>query len=297
MVNCWPGGTLGVDYVECALCKFAGCKITQHVESQHGLSKVKYVELYGMTISRVSSEKYGSTDNCNWIQRKKDEGHDLAEYRQKMSTSVSKAILSSPEERQRRSVMLGSLNKRQDFRDRSSAAAKITSSRPEIISKRTENLRNWRLENPEKFQEILSKFVNCSSSRPEKILLNICKEILGEDTEGQFQIKHPSIPNKSHRAKVDIANKPKRILVEFDGPFHFIPLRGDEVLKQSIERDLAVEKYALKHGYSLIRISHDMFDGKMFDNTVIDFLKDCVSKIGIFRLGQAYSENFYPSVV
>jgi hypothetical protein len=297
VLRCWPDGKIGVDYVECALCKFAGSKITQHVNSQHQLSKEKYFELYGPAICDVSSKKYSATDNCNWIERRKKEGFDPTEYRQKMSDSVSRAILSSPEERDRRSVMLGSLNKRKDFRDRSSAVARITSSRPEIIAKRTENLNNWRINNPELFQEMASKFIGRGSSRPENILLNMCKEIWGSEVTSQFQIKHPSIPNKSHRARVDIANKSKHILIEFDGPFHFFPILGIELLDQQIKRDLAVENYAMENGYLLIRISEDMFNGKSFQSDVINLLKECDSKFGIIRLGKAYSENLYASMV
>lgn len=286
MKICWPGGIVGLNYVECKLCMFAGCKITQHVMRAHGICKKVYEEKYGSTVCLESSKKYGATDNCNWIERKKAAGEDLAEYRTKMSLSVSNSIMSDLSERARRASVLGALNKRQDFRDRSSKAAKITSARPEVIANRTEQLRRWRCDHPEEFQAALEKALKMSSSRPEKLLLELCREILGNDTTAQLQIQHPLIPTKSHRARVDIANKALKVLVEFDGPFHFKPILGEERLMLRKARDKGVERYAVENGYVLIRVSYDTFNGKIFENRVLDCLrnvsnmKSCVVKIG-----------------
>jgi len=254
----------------------------------HGFSKENYTKLYGSTICSASQKKYGSTGNFNWISRKKDKGEDLSAYKSKMSEAVSCAIISNEKERTRRSKLLGSLNKRRDFRERSSRIAKITSSRPEILSKRTAQLRKWRIEHPEEFQETLTKILKNKSSKPEKILFEICKTIFGDSTIRQLQIHHTSIPNKSNRARVDIANKEHKILVEFDGPFHFLPIAGEKHLQDRIARDLAVEKYAVENEYVLLRISHDLFDGLKFDDCVLAelenarFKKSCVLRIGKF---------------
>lgn len=275
-----------MNYVECRLCKFAGCKITQHVTNEHGVSKVDYEKKYGSTICIESSKRYGETDNGNWIERKKSAGEDLSEYKTKMGLAVSNAIMSNQEERLRRSTLLGALNKRQDFRDRSSKIAKITSSRLDVIENRTLQLKRWREEYPEKFQAAIEKALKVSSSRPEKLLFEICKEIFGDDTVSQLQIRHPLIPTKSHRARIDIANKCLKVLIEFDGPFHFKPIMGEEHLNVRKARDIAVEKYAIENDYVLIRISYDLFDGKKFDESVLNCLrnvftmKSCVVKIG-----------------
>lgn len=292
VLKCWPSGKRDIDFVECFLCKFAGSKITQHVQSAHGLSKEEYIEKYGPVICSASSKRYGSTDNCNWITRKKNDGEDLTTYKAKMGLAVSNAIMSNTNERNRRSNLLGSLNKRQDFRDRSSKAAKITSSRPEILEKRSARLKRWREENPEEFQKIITKSLQKSSSRPEKLLFEICKEIFGESTVSQFQVQHILIPNKTKRARIDIANKDNKILVEFDGPFHFKPILGMDNLALRIARDEAVEKYAIENDYVLIRISYDCFDGKHFNENVLNTLKECIAKrfnSCVIRIGNCYS--------
>lgn len=250
------------------------------------MSKAIYEDKYGPTICLESSRRYSETDNYNWIERKKAVGEDLTDYKTKMSSAVSNSIMLNPDERCRRASLLGTLNKRQDFRDKSSKTAKVTSSRPDVIANRTENLRRWRLNYPEKFQAAIEKALKTSSSRPEKILFGICKEIWGEGTITQFQIRHSLIPTKSHRARIDIANKALKVLIEFDGPFHFKPILGEEHLKYRKSRDFAVEKYAIENGYVLVRISYDLFDGKKFDESVLNCLRDvsnmksCVVKIG-----------------
>jgi very-short-patch-repair endonuclease len=284
--KCWSNGKLGIDYVECALCRFAGCKIAQHVKLTHDMSKENYVKKYGSLISQNSSKRYGATENCDWINRRKNEGKDLSEYKLKIASAVSTAIMSNPDERARRASLLGTLNKRQDFRDKSSRTAKVTSSRPDVIANRTGQLKRWRREHPEKFQATIEKALKITSSRPEKLLFEICKEILGNDTISQFKIQHPLIPTKSHRARIDIANKNLKVLIELDGPFHFKPIVGEEHLSFRRVRDLAVEKYAIENGYVLIRISYDLFDGKKFDESVsnclreVSNMKSCVVKIG-----------------
>jgi len=290
--KCWINGTAGVDYVECAICKFAGRKITQHVKLSHDLSKNDYELMYGPTTCEESSKEYGKTGNCNWIERKKSAGEDLTSYKKKMGRSVSSSIMSNPEERSRRAMLLGELNKRQDFRDRSSAIAKVTSSREDIIEKRTEQLRRWRRDCPEEFQAAIEKALKTNSSRPEKILFEICKGVFGEKTSKQLQVQHHLIPTKSHRARIDIANKELKILVEFDGPFHFKPILGEEHLKLRIQRDFAVEQYAVENGYVLVRISYDLFDGKTFDKKVVESLKLALGmSCCIIRIGKFYSSE------
>jgi membrane-associated HD superfamily phosphohydrolase len=57
--------------------------------------------------------------------------------------------MNSPEERQRRSKLLGSLNKTAKFRKKSSDTAKITSARKDIQERRSFNLKKWRDNNKE----------------------------------------------------------------------------------------------------------------------------------------------------
>ena len=294
IVQCWPGGVEGVDYIECSLCKFAGCKITQHVKNEHGVSKEEYIEKYGMTMCTASTKNYRdqNTYNSNWINRKKELGESLDDYRQKMSRSVSESIMSNDAERMRRSALLGELNKTKEFREKSSVTAKKTSSRRDIQLSRAERLRDWRNREPEKFQKIIEISLQSRISRPEKKIYEICAEYLGEENlTRQLQIKHSKVPTKSHHARVDIACKEKKIMIEFDGPFHFKPITGEEDLIHRIKRDNAVEEYAIENGWLLVRVSYEFYKKKKFEeefvNSFIDAL-NCNKRPEVIRMGMLY---------
>ena len=276
MLYCWPGGVEGIDYVECMLCKFAGCKITQHIKNEHGMTKEEYIEKYGPVICSASKGKYKTQNayNCDWITRKKEAGEDLSEYKAKMGSAVSNAIMANETERSRRAKLIGELNKTEQFKKRASETAKKTSARPEIQEARAKVLAQWRLDNPEKFQQFIESSLMIQVSKPERILYEICKEILGEDVQRQQRIQHEDIPNPTKRARVDISHREKRILIEFDGPFHFLPIHGDDALKIRQARDRAVEKYAIENEHLLVRISYDTFKGKSFEDWAIQKLKE-----------------------
>jgi len=276
VLYCWQGGVEGIDYIECALCKFAGCKITQHIKNEHGMTKEEYIEKYGPVICSASKGKYKTQNayNCDWITRKKEAGEDLSEYKAKMGSAVSNAIMANETERSRRAKLIGELNKTEQFKKRASETAKKTSARPEIQEARAKVLAQWRLDNPEKFQQFIESSLMIQVSKPERILYEICKEILGEDVQRQQRIQHEDIPNPTKRARVDISHREKRILIEFDGPFHFLPIHGDDALKIRQARDRAVEKYAIENEHLLVRISYDTFKGKSFEDWAIQKLKE-----------------------
>lgn len=279
--------------MECALCKFSGSNITRHVKISHGLTKEEYYERYGPTLAPASKKKYSASMKSRecWITKKKEAGEDLSAYREKMSRSVSRAIMSNDKERERRARLLGELNKRQDFRDRASKAAKVTSSREDILAARTAQLARWRENNPEKFQESIAKRLEKKTSKPERILYELCKNTLGSSTTKQLQIQHPEIPTKTKRARVDIAHREKKILVEFDGPFHFKPIIGQEHLEHRRVRDLAVEKYAVERGYLLIRVSYDTYSKGQFTDeakrAIVEALQSD-TRSAVVRIGEMF---------
>lgn len=279
--------------MECALCKFSGSNITRHVKISHGLTKEEYCERYGPTLAPASKKKYSASMKSRecWITKKKEVGEDLSAYREKMSRSVSRAIMSNDKERERRARLLGELNKRQDFRDRSSKVAKVTSSREDILAARTAQLARWRENNPEKFQETITKRLEKKTSKPERLLYELCKNTLGSSTTKQLQIQHPEIPTKTKRARVDIAHREKKILVEFDGPFHFKPIAGQEHLEHRRMRDLAVEKYAVERGYLLIRVSYDTYNKGQFTDeakrAIIEALQSD-TRSAVVRIGEMF---------
>jgi very-short-patch-repair endonuclease len=293
VLYCWPGGVEGIDYVECVICRFAGCKITQHVKNEHRMSKEEYIEKYGPVICSASTNKYKEQNayNCDWITRKKEAGEDLSEYKAKMGAAVSSAIMSNDIERARRAELIAGLNKTERFKKKASETAKKTSARPEIQEARTKVLAQWRIDNPEKFQQFVESSLLIQISKPERILHELCEVILGEGVGRQHQIQHQEIPYPSKKARVDISHREKKILVEFDGPFHFLPIHGEEALNTRQARDRAVEKYAVENGYLLIRISYDAFKGKQFEDWSIQQLKEAVNderRGRVVRIGKYY---------
>jgi very-short-patch-repair endonuclease len=255
--------------------------------------KEEYCERYGPTLAPASKKKYIASMKSRecWITKKKEAGVDISAYREKMSHRVSRSIMSNDKERKRRAQLLGELNKRQDFRDRSSKTAKATSSREDILAARTAQLARWRENNPEKFQEWIQKSLEKKTSKPERILYDLCKSVLGDSTIRQLQIQHSEIPTKTKRARVDIAHREKKILVEFDGPFHFRPIAGQEHLERRRMRDLAVEKYAVEHGYLLIRVSYDAYSKGQFTDeakrVIIETLQSDARAV-VVRIGEMF---------
>jgi hypothetical protein len=198
--------------------------------------------------------------------------------------------MSNPAELQRRSRQLGENNRQASAREKSSLTAKKTSSRPEILAQRSENLSRWRREKPEEFQRALAKSLCIRVSLPERILYSLISSKF-KGTTRQHMIVHQDIPNSSKRARIDIAIKDKGILIEFDGPSHFIDrLYGPENLELRRQRDHAVELYTIENGMTLIRIAHSQFIKKKF-------LDSCIQEViaiienptpGVYYFGEEY---------
>ena len=292
--ECWPNGTSGIDYIECALCKFAGCKITQHVKNIHGMSKEEYITLHGPVIASASSKKYGASGNYDWINRANARGDDLTEYKKKMSVSVSATVMSSPKERVRRSKLLGSLNKRADFRERSSKAAMITSARPEILERHTYNLRKWRTENFEEFYEkCVLKMNSAWQSKPERVLFELVK-CVDDSFKRNQRLFDVSFTQKSKRKQIDMMNE-NSTLVEFDGIYHFKPIKGEEKFLAAKESDAQLDVVVLHRNLTLIRVSYDQFSYKQGGS----FSESCLQQLfailkdpqpGVFYIGACYKD-------
>lgn len=219
-------------------------KITQHVKNIHMMSKEEYIAKHGQVIASTSSKNYAKNENWNWIEREKAKGNDLAEYREKMSKSVSEAIMSDPEERKRRSEMLGELNKRDDFRHRSSETAKVTSARPEIIETRTKRLvGNFK---PTKPEQAIEMFIEQNMS-----------DLYFKRNQQLFNKRFFTV-NESHIRQIDFLSKSNQIMIEFDGGFHFKQCNFND-LEKSIAKDKELNTFAPKLGYVLIRVGASCF--------------------------------------
>lgn len=301
ITDCWPNGIEGVDYVECKLCKFAGMRIKQHVENVHGLRAAVYEGLYGPTKCAITKARYSASGKMNgdWIERKKADGEDLATYRTKMSAAVSSAIMSNDAERARRSMALGDLNKRDDFRKRSSEAAKRTSARKDIINARTKQLAAWRAQKPEEFyNKCVSKMIGFKTSKPEKWMLAwVQREFPEYEFKGNQRLK--SVEHfhltQSQKRQLDVFSKKHKIIIEIDGILHFKNIEQWDQLDECRAKDNELNVGAPALGYVLIRISHDQWDQRTGEvcNACLEKVKSQITSgtPGVYCNGKAYAED------
>jgi len=294
---CFPQGVSGIHYVQCALCDFVGMKITQHVRLVHGVSKEDYQSKHGRLICENSSRNYGSTGNYDWIKRARERGEDLTERFAATGPAKSAGILASQKAIEARRKNMSDLNRRPESRLRSSEVAKETSRRPEIIARRTHNLRMWRQQNFEDFYEkcvmpmigALEKLNgDVRQTAPEKVLQILLSGIEGYDFKYSQCVKSNQFSSLSKRKQVDFGDKSRRVYVEFDGVRHFRDFNG--TLKKTREQDEALDRHIIEHGWTLLRISYDQFVGKKFSETCVKSLFDILSdpKPGVFRIGKEY---------
>jgi len=283
--------------IKCLNCSYWGHNLKEHIKNNHNLTLEQYS---GQTLSEPTKENYSNQnkENGDWITREKEKGTDLKEYFKHMGESVSRSILNNPKERKRRSQLLGNLNKREDFRYRASETAKKTSNRKDIQEQRALRLKKWREENPEEFYEKCIKQMHKFKSKPEKDLFRYLIEFFEEfEFKNNQQIQDNLFSmNKTRRKQVDIISKENKVIVEVDGPYHFKPIRGEQVLKNVVLKDKALNKYAFKEEFLLVRISTSQYDYRgegEFSEKCLDKLNELLynRQPGIFFLGEEYGEN------
>lgn len=287
----YPKDRLGKSYVICAICWYHGKSLGKHVSDIHGVSSIDYQKLYGSIKCEESFQSYSNQNKSNgdWISRANDAGEDLTEYKLKMASAVSNAIIASPEERKRRAKLLGDLNKTQEFRQKSSKTAIKTSARPEILKKRSEQLKKWRDSNFEEFYEkCVRAMLNCWHSKPQLALFELAKMIDGYSFKSNQFVKSETFTKKSKRKQIDIADSKMRVYIEFDGPYHFKNING--TLEEIQSSDKLLDEHITRHGWTLIRVSYDQWNGKKFDDACLKQFFEVLKnpKPGVVKIGKAY---------
>jgi very-short-patch-repair endonuclease len=61
------------------------------------------------------------------------------------------------------------------------------------------------------------------------------------------------------RKQVDFVNRRAKAVVEIDGPWHFLPVSGDEKLRKTQVRDRMLETEIDRRHWSLVRVSMENF--------------------------------------
>lgn len=186
-----------------------------------------------------------------------------------------------------------------------SDTAKLTSSRPEILEKRTYQLKKWRDNNPELFKNIcIYSMLNSWQSKPEKKLFEFVKLLDGFDFKKNQRIKSKLFVSSTKEKQIDIADKSKRIYIEFDGIFHFKDIFKKNVLLDINIKDKLLDEHIFNHNWTLIRVSYDQFiyKTKIINKIKIDssyFKQECLDEIirllqnnipGVYKIGAAYGK-------
>lgn len=275
------------------MCGWHSKSLANHLRTKHSLRTEDYD---GPVLCENSKQKYSvaAHDNGNWIERAKERGDDLTEYKEKMGRAVSESILSSPEDRKRRAKVMAEVNRSDVMRKKSSETAIKTSARKDIQEKRAGQLKRWRDENPDEFYEkCIHKMMNTHHSKPELILY---KAVLArEDYNFKLNqvVKSDRFVSKSKRKQVDIGDKSKRIYIEFDGQLHFKTTKLNQLASVQ-EKDNLLDEHITRHGWVLIRVGYDQFSYRKSD---YGFKKECLDRVfaildsptpGVHYIGEIY---------
>lgn len=289
--------------IKCKICGEAHKQTCIHLKYNHkDISLEEYqrqypdAEIYSEYFKEMSAKR--GKKNGSWIKRAQESGEDLSEYWKKVSKGVSSAILENPKERVRRANLMKELWQDKEFAKKTkkvaSKTAKKTSARPEILKARVAQLKKWRDENPEEFYEKCTKIMHSKwSSTPEKILRDFCQNIIPSlKWNQQILAKKYFTMNKTGRKQVDLIDKKRKIIIELDGPHHFEPIYGEEILLLNKQKDLALNKYCNDSNYLLIRISHSEFkySSKKFNQETLNKIEKILesNQPGIYKIGKEY---------
>ena len=285
--------------IKCALCDEAWASLALHVRKVHKMDKKEYIQKYGPVLSQASKSKYSEVNkiNGNWIERAKENGEDLSEYFEKMSKGVSKAIMGSPKERERRAKLLGNLNRTDAFRNRSSETAKKTSARKDIIENRSANLKRWRDNNKTVFiKNSLKLVVSCKKTKPE---ISLDKWLISNYT-GMFKYSQffysKTFKTISNKKQLDFLSLDKSLAIEIDGPLHFIETDLYD-LKKIREKDHALSAYCIEYNKVLIRISYDCWAQSTgnISNKTLEKIKEIIESPtpGVHFIGKSWNGAEY----
>jgi len=246
-----------------------------------------------LSLHQKSCEKYKSfrssvnSKNGKWMTNKSEEEIEI--WRKNVGKAVSIGILASEHAIEVRKQSMIKCNKSDAGRIKSSETAKITSARPDIQKARAEVLRLWRKNNPDWMDKTVHRF----SSKPEKELYRIVKEFIPLSKSNQ-RIRNNKFLTESRYRQCDILDRESKIVIEFDGPFHFHDI-GKSKFEFAKQKDTRFNEVMLSKGYIVIRISYDLFS---YSKVAYGFKEETISSIrriisektpGIFLLGGMYS--------
>jgi hypothetical protein len=288
--------------LECRLCGIFLKRLHMHIRNVHDLEKDEYLKQFpneDPTLTcptlRKSYSKAGIVGGNNCKPKMVAEGRWDA-IQVSRSIAMKKCIAEDPRQQELRRQNMIRLNKTDEQRKRSSETAIKTSARPEILEKRTKNLKNWRDNNYDDFyNNCCHKMLSSWHSKPELALFKAISEKYIDFQHNKIITSH-LFKSKSGRRQIDILCENKKIAVLYDGPAHFISIHGSKTLQNVKISDEDVNTALPILGYTLIRISDSEYTNRKFEI----FTQKCLDKLfllidenkpGLYRLGDEYGEN------
>jgi len=280
--------------VTCGVCQQKGYSLKSHVKRVHGLEKEEYERLHGPAVCQATKQRYSSTANYDWINRAKDVGQDLSDWKQKLSTSISSGVMASDSAREARRQNLTRLNKTDEFRAKSSETASRTSARPDVQQARAQNLAKWRRNHPDVFMtRCFQRMLSFKTSRPEKVLYwEVSRLFPGVFKHNQLIVRRGKfVTTKSGTRQVDIYAKDRKIIIEFDGPYHFKPIRGDDFLETVRKKDDELNSVMIAEGALVIRVAYDQYKKAKINEDALAQIERLVSSDsrGLHLIGSLYN--------
>ena len=260
------------------------------------MTKTEYESQYGLTVCESTKQNYSETGNYDWINREKEKGNDLTEYREKLGKAISAGVMNSDSARKARKDNLTALNKTASFRKKSSETAIKTSARKDILETRTKQLSKWRKNNPEDFYDkCIANMTSSFQSIPEKELFRIIHEDHQQFKRGQ-KLKRTGmfLSTKSNIRQIDIMSLDDNIIVEYDGVHHFKNIFKDETLSAVRKKDNELNSVMVSEGWTVIRVGSDQYSYKRnggFSEELILAVKKIIveKKRGLFLMGDIYA--------
>jgi very-short-patch-repair endonuclease len=178
----------------------------------------------------------------------------------------------------------------EEMRQAYSQSAKKTAARSDMQQQRTERLKNWRVANPEKLDAIRAK----AHASPKRSKMEMWLEPhLNE--QGFIRNTRMSCGVDKIAKQVDFIHKPQKIVIEVDGPWHFLPIRSSVSLRTIQQRDRLLEQEIMTRGWRLIRLSMECFrsgNGELVKPSLNELLNVIHDKSwqGILCYGSLYEQ-------
>lgn len=176
----------------------------------------------------------------------------------------------------------------EQMREKYSQTAKKTSLRSDVQQERAKQLKRWREAHPEEFAAIRHKAH--ASPKRSKMESWLAPHLLEKGFVRNVRLRCGA---ERIVKQVDFVCREQKIVIEIDGPWHFLPIRSTQQLLIVQKRDRMLHQEMMTRNWRLIRLSMECFKGNTGElrtlslNTLFEKIDDA-SWQGIWCFGSLY---------